>query len=125
MRGVSAVAISQIRPDTTLAVGPITPIDENFIVEVRQEMDSRIPDTTSPWPGGRTWGAPAVHGVTTIRFRENIYTTSCSILPAELLFDFPVIVVGCAPKFSRVPSGDILRLDPGPTYIYIDPGLGP
>jgi hypothetical protein len=47
--------------------------------------------------------------------------TPCNF-SSQKIEEIPVVVVACSPKF-KLASGNILRIDPGPTTIWIDPNL--
>ena len=122
LRRITNVNVQVVQPNTTITLGGIVPVNASGVYQPRQEMDSRIPNTTSPF--GRTW-IPNVEGETTLRFTEYMTQTSCNFTPPDFTVEFPVVVVACSPKFKLVPSGDIQRLDPGQTFVWIDPNLHP
>jgi hypothetical protein len=112
---------NMVRPDAYISIGTIVPVNESGQFQPRQEMDSRVANTTVP--GGITW-TPTVEGETTLRFVEGMNATPCNF-SSQKIEEIPVVVLACSPKFELAPSGALMRLDPGQTFVWIDPSLAP
>ena len=118
---VANINVRAIQGNSNLSLGTIQPVNASSQYQPRQEVDSRIANTTVP--GGINW-TPFLEGETTVRYVEGMFTTPCNF-SAQKIEEIPVFVVACSPRFRQAPSGDLLRLVPGQTYVWIDPALAP
>jgi len=103
-------------PSPPYSINALKPLPLNSYPHI---TDSRVAGATTP--EGATW-TPLNAGEETVRFKNIIRPTSCGMSPTEVLYEFPVFVVKCAPKFLTPGSGGTLprHLPAGPVEIYFN-----
>jgi hypothetical protein len=115
-RNVIVIGANEEIPETGASqnIGPFYPIPTQ-----RQEVDTRIPGTTSP-QGKSPWNF-RTQGTSLIRLRSQIANTVCNMSPTTLVWEQHVNVVGCVPDWQLNGEGNIVRLPQGvpPTLVKI------
>jgi hypothetical protein len=87
-----SIWVQNSHPNSPFSIGPIYPNDNTL-----QSWDSRVPGQTTP--EGRNWSTYTYQGATTLTFTENILTTSCNILPSQLVKTLSAQVLDCKPEW--------------------------